>query len=221
MTKIVEVMDPQLDLATSIKALAERHRGRGILNDDYDRIGYSFVWALNKLRSEKDSSKRSKSKDESQSTSTSSSTTAENTISSANSHLAEVLSEKVVEAWGASWHMFAECMKVRDDESETPSSSASSSENKTAQVEERKMEEQKTYTLEEVAKHNTPDDLWVVVEGNVYDLTKYFPRHPGGEMMLLGAGKDATQLFLKNFHSKRARAILPKFVIGKLVGDAQ
>ena len=31
----------------------------------------------------------------------------------------------------------------------------------------------KTFTPEEVATHKTKDNLWVVVEGDVYDLTKY------------------------------------------------
>ncbi|GAA5893659.1 FMN-dependent alpha-hydroxy acid dehydrogenase [Sporobolomyces salmoneus] len=44
----------------------------------------------------------------------------------------------------------------------------------------------------EVAKHNTAEDLWMIVNGQVYDLTG-FP-HPGGQRILLKyAGKDATE----------------------------
>lgn len=32
----------------------------------------------------------------------------------------------------------------------------------------------------EVAKHATPDDCWILVNGKVYDLTKFAPNHPGG-----------------------------------------
>ena len=35
--------------------------------------------------------------------------------------------------------------------------------------------EQKEYTLEEVAKHNKDDDVWVVVNGVVLDCTKFLP----------------------------------------------
>ncbi len=35
------------------------------------------------------------------------------------------------------------------------------------------------YTLDEVAKHNKKEDLWFVVHGKVYDVTK-FDDHPGG-----------------------------------------
>jgi len=31
----------------------------------------------------------------------------------------------------------------------------------------------KQYTMDEVKKHNKAEDLWVVIEGKVYDLTKY------------------------------------------------
>lgn len=36
------------------------------------------------------------------------------------------------------------------------------------------------YTLEEVAKHKSSDDLWIVIDGNVYDVTDYVEEHPGG-----------------------------------------
>ena len=48
----------------------------------------------------------------------------------------------------------------------------------------------------ELAKHNKPNDLWMAIQGKVFDLTMYLDYHPGGEKMLMkGAGKDATDLF--------------------------
>jgi L-lactate dehydrogenase (cytochrome) len=35
-------------------------------------------------------------------------------------------------------------------------------------------------SVSEVAKHANPDDCWIVVNGKVYDLTKFAPNHPGG-----------------------------------------
>ena len=32
----------------------------------------------------------------------------------------------------------------------------------------------------EVAKHSSIDDCWILVNGKVYDLTKFAPSHPGG-----------------------------------------
>jgi predicted heme/steroid binding protein len=51
-------------------------------------------------------------------------------------------------------------------------------------------------TWEQLAEHNTPQDLWVAIRGKVYDLTTYQNRHPGGfRLMQLGAGRDVTHLF--------------------------
>lgn len=53
----------------------------------------------------------------------------------------------------------------------------------------------RVYTLREVAQHNTPSDCWVIVHGNVYNVTEYVPRHPGGAMIYVKAGGDCSQLF--------------------------
>jgi len=51
-------------------------------------------------------------------------------------------------------------------------------------------------TMEEVKKHNKPDDMWMVIRGRVYDVTAYVPYHPGGlKELMKGAGKDATRQF--------------------------
>ena len=51
-------------------------------------------------------------------------------------------------------------------------------------------------SLEELAKHNKPDDAWVMVDGVVYDVTKFAKLHPGGRAVLLrAAGTDATADF--------------------------
>ncbi|KAL2255635.1 hypothetical protein VTK26DRAFT_2975 [Humicola hyalothermophila] len=48
----------------------------------------------------------------------------------------------------------------------------------------------------EVAKHNKPDDCWVIVHGRAYDVTEFLPEHPGGSGIILKyAGKDATEEF--------------------------
>lgn len=52
-----------------------------------------------------------------------------------------------------------------------------------------------TYSLASVAKHNTPEDCWVIVRGKVYDVTPWVPKHPGGALIYINAGKDCTQLF--------------------------
>jgi isopentenyl diphosphate isomerase/L-lactate dehydrogenase-like FMN-dependent dehydrogenase len=45
-----------------------------------------------------------------------------------------------------------------------------------------------------VSKHNTPESCWVVLYGNVYDVTEFLPSHPGGSKIILQlAGRDATE----------------------------
>ena len=49
------------------------------------------------------------------------------------------------------------------------------------------------YTWNEVKKHNNKNDLWVVIDGYVYDITKFQKRHPGGTKIVNHfSGQDAT-----------------------------
>lgn len=79
-----------------------------------------------------------------------------------------------------------------------------------------------TYTLAEVSEHSTADDCWIVINGDVYDVTPYIARgvHPGGEAILDGCGKDATQMFLSTRdgqgHSQGAQNFAKQYIIGKL-----
>ncbi|KPA86907.1 hypothetical protein ABB37_00944 [Leptomonas pyrrhocoris] len=56
-------------------------------------------------------------------------------------------------------------------------------------------------TPQEVSRHNTPDDLWMVIRNVVYDCTEFQRFHPGGEKLLLAcAGRDATDVY-DRFHA--------------------
>merc|ERR1712100_346671 len=73
------------------------------------------------------------------------------------------------------------------------------------------------YTYEEVSKHNTPDDLWMVINGKVVDVSKYVDDHPGGDEVLLEmAGQDATEAFEDVGHSESAFSTMESYVIGVL-----
>uniref|UniRef100_T1DJ39 Putative cytochrome b5 n=1 Tax=Psorophora albipes TaxID=869069 RepID=T1DJ39_9DIPT len=74
------------------------------------------------------------------------------------------------------------------------------------------------YSLAEVAKHNTPQDLWMVIDDKVYDVTKFQNEHPGGEEVLIEmAGKDATNEFNDVGHSTDAKEQMKQFVVGEIV----
>lgn len=38
----------------------------------------------------------------------------------------------------------------------------------------------KLFSKEEIAKHNKEKDLWLIINGKVYDLSKFAKIHPGG-----------------------------------------
>lgn len=61
----------------------------------------------------------------------------------------------------------------------------------------------KVFTAEQVAKHNGPDDLWLIINDKVYNFTEYLPLHPGGEAILRNAGRDSTLGFSGPQHEPR------------------
>jgi len=63
------------------------------------------------------------------------------------------------------------------------------------QTEPSNQQEQKTFSTAEVSNHNQSNDCWTIIRGNVYDLTSFIARHPGGDEILRACGTDATTLF--------------------------
>ncbi len=48
----------------------------------------------------------------------------------------------------------------------------------------------------ELSRHSTNDDCWVVIHGRAYDVTDFKEEHPGGKAVILKwAGKDATATY--------------------------
>ncbi|MCA0294675.1 MAG: cytochrome b5 domain-containing protein [Actinobacteria bacterium] len=74
------------------------------------------------------------------------------------------------------------------------------------------------YTMADVRKHATASSCWSVVDGTVYDLTKWINRHPGGRARILDmCGKDATRAFTaEHGNQKRPNDILDGYKLGKL-----
>jgi len=75
-------------------------------------------------------------------------------------------------------------------------------------------------TMQDVAKHNTKPDCWMVIDNKVLDLT-YYISHPGGDAYVPFCGTDATQAFNNKGgtganHSQNAFTMLDSYVIGEL-----
>ncbi|OJJ31203.1 hypothetical protein ASPWEDRAFT_54452 [Aspergillus wentii DTO 134E9] len=78
----------------------------------------------------------------------------------------------------------------------------------------------KEYSMEEIAKHNKKDDLWIAVKGCVLDVTNWLDEHPGGANALFNfMGRDATEEFAM-LHDDE---VIPKYaghtVIGRVKGQ--
>lgn len=66
----------------------------------------------------------------------------------------------------------------------------------------------KTFTKDDVASQGKGNALWVIIDEDVYDLTKFQDEHPGGKKILQRvAGKDGSKQFWK-YHNE---GILKKY----------
>lgn len=78
----------------------------------------------------------------------------------------------------------------------------------------------KEFTLEEVAKHNKKDDIWIAVKGVVLDLTNWVDEHPGGPQALYShMGRDATEEFEMLHDDEVIPKYAPEVVIGRVKGQ--
>lgn len=73
-----------------------------------------------------------------------------------------------------------------------------------------------SFTMEEVAKHNKDGDAWIAVDNNVYDISKFLRSelHPGGNVIMTQAGKDATDIFHAYHPQYVIKRMLPKYKLG-------
>ena len=75
-----------------------------------------------------------------------------------------------------------------------------------------------TLTAQEVAAHNTASDCWTLINGNVYNLTSFIKRHPGGSGAVMSiCGKDGSRAFT-NQHGNQGspNSTLKGFYLGAL-----
>lgn len=74
-------------------------------------------------------------------------------------------------------------------------------------------------TKEEIAKHNTKDDCWVIMHGVVYNVTSYLEVHPAGAPCIMAcAGGDMTIPYEKR-HKYVSTRLIEKLKIGTVKKD--
>ncbi len=82
--------------------------------------------------------------------------------------------------------------------------------------------------MAEISKHDRSSDCWLLINNKVYDITKYFGSHPGGNStMAATCGTDATAAYMtkdpyaqnsssRSAHSSNAKSLLTEYYLGDL-----
>lgn len=73
-------------------------------------------------------------------------------------------------------------------------------------------------TVDEVTQHSTASDCWSIVDGVVYDLTRWIPEHPGGPQVIEAmCGNDGSAAF-NDMHGGQAEPeqVLAGYAVGPL-----
>lgn len=83
---------------------------------------------------------------------------------------------------------------------------------------------ERTYTLQDIARHHTVDDCWMAIAGQVYDFSQFIPEHPAPvATMAAWCGKEATPGMKTkgygNDHSPAAWAMAETYRIGTLKAE--
>jgi hypothetical protein len=81
----------------------------------------------------------------------------------------------------------------------------------------------RTISRSELASHNTPSSAWCAIHPkggstkiSVLDITNFASKHPGGDLILLAAGKDASVLF-ETYHPRGVpTSLVEKLRIGTM-----
>jgi len=100
--------------------------------------------------------------------------------------------------------------------SSSPSATTSGTTNSTAST---PKSSTTAYTVDQISKHNNKNDCWLIIDGNVYDISGYLTQHPGGVAQVTPyCGKDASQAYAtmngRGAHSSTADEIRQNYQVG-------
>ena len=72
------------------------------------------------------------------------------------------------------------------------------------------MEFSKLLSVQDVSKHNNPEDCWIVIHDDVLDVTAFATSHPGGAHLLYKyGGRDATKAYAEYHAPTTVKDTLP------------
>mmetsp|Transcript_21515 Transcript_21515/g.27728 ORF Transcript_21515/g.27728 Transcript_21515/m.27728 type:complete len:154 (-) Transcript_21515:972-1433(-) len=75
-------------------------------------------------------------------------------------------------------------------------------------------------SIEEVNRHNSEHDSWIILRGKVYNLTPYLHYHPGGISIFKNFyGKDCTEQFDKYHRWVNIDALIGNLLLGFAVDE--
>lgn len=75
------------------------------------------------------------------------------------------------------------------------------------------------FSWDDIRKHKTKTDMWIVIDGSIYDISNWAKKHPGGRKIISNyAGQDATEAWCA-FHTDKAYS--SKFLKSILVGKVK
>jgi cytochrome b involved in lipid metabolism len=74
------------------------------------------------------------------------------------------------------------------------------------------------YTTEEIKKHNSKGDCWIIINNTVYDVSDFLSIHPGGPRIILTVGgSEATEYYDELHHPDILREVGEEYIIGNVV----
>ena len=75
-----------------------------------------------------------------------------------------------------------------------------------------------TYKMDEVIKHSTKEDCWIIINKKVVNVTDFIASGQHNDQILQGCGKDATEMFkdVGKHSGRKAQSMLSQFEIGVL-----
>jgi cytochrome b involved in lipid metabolism len=76
-----------------------------------------------------------------------------------------------------------------------------------------------TYTLEDVAKHNSETNCWMIINSSVVDVTKFIASKQHNPEIIRGCGIDATSMFNaeRKHTGGEAQSLLKEYIIGTTI----